>query len=118
MINFKTLKLQQQWNSGELNPMLTLIILAMTTMMAMKYNVILVITSLFRQGDKGVHGYWRGADVRTVNLKTSEVQAIVDWVNGLLIYDPDRPKMKIAIEHDVGRGNHIHLQVYPNTCLK
>ena len=116
MINFKTLKLQQQWNTGKLHWMLSFIVLGLAAMMAMKYNVVMLITSIFRVGDSGVHGFWRGVDIRTSNLRSGEAQSLVDWVNARFIYDPERPELTVALFHNAGRGSHIHLQVHPNTC--
>ena len=74
-----------------------------------------VITSGYREGDKGVHGTLpcRGMDIRSWIYNNP--QAIVDDINAHFSYDPDRPEKKCAILHDTGNGNHIHNQVHPNT---
>ena len=74
------------------------------------------ITSAFRLGNKGVHGRCRGIDLRIWDY--ADPQAVVDAVNEAWIYDPERPEMMCAILHDAGSGNHIHLQVHPNTVLR
>lgn len=73
------------------------------------------ITSLYRIGDKGVHGTLplRGADLRCRNKAAGE--RFVDKINQEWQYDPARPKMKCAILHGTGYNMHIHLQVHPNT---
>lgn len=112
MINFKTLELRQQWNSGKLNPRLQVIVMAVAEKIALDYNCVLFITSLFRPGDKGVHVYWRGIDIRTRNLLPGEAQNLTDWINNNFIYDMDRTNMKTAILHTIGKKAqlHIHLQ--------
>jgi hypothetical protein len=76
------------------------------------------ITSLYRIGDNGVHGTLplRAIDVRCRNDDMGKV--IEKWVNARYMYDPARPKMKVAMYHDVGRGKHLHLQVHDHTVEK
>ena len=82
-------------------------------------NVIQLIymTSAFREGDNGVHGTTpcRGLDLRSHGLENP--QALCDKINKAWIYDPKRPDKVCAIFHDVGQGEHIHLQVHPNTVM-
>jgi len=76
------------------------------------------ITSLYRPGDKGVHGTLpvRGADIR---CRVMEVGFVVrDYINEEWYYDPSRPSMKCAVAHGKGANFHIHLQVHPNTVFK
>lgn len=84
-----------------------------------EYNtgVEFTITSLYREGDNGVHGQMpvRGMDLRMRNKSTG--QAIVDLINKKTTYDPSRPDMKCAILHGEGANLHIHLQVHPRTVL-
>jgi hypothetical protein len=79
-----------------------------------------VITSYYRNGDKGVHGTrpCRGIDLRTWNYPSHVVMAVVDKINQRFIYDPDRPHMNCALYHDVGKGIHLHLQVHPATIRR
>jgi len=76
------------------------------------------ITSLYRPGDTGVHGTipLRGVDLRLRNGRIGD--ALADLVNLAWVYDPDRPEKKCAIYHDVGKGEHLHLQVHPKTVKK
>ena len=73
-----------------------------------------VLTSGYREGDKGVHGTkpCRGMDIRSWIY--NDPQAIVDDINEHFSYDHDRPEKKCAVLHDTGRGVHIHNQ----TCNK
>ncbi len=77
-----------------------------------------VITSLHRIGDKGIHGTLplRAVDIRAVSPEIAEI--IVDYINGLFVYDPARPNMQCAIYHDSGQGRHIHLQAHPSTTYR
>lgn len=76
------------------------------------------ITCGHRPGDKGVHGTipCRGIDIRSWVF--AKPKKIVEHINMRWQYDPERPKMKCAILHDVGSGEHIHIQVHPNTVRK
>lgn len=75
------------------------------------------ITSAFRKGDPGVHGTdpYRGIDIRSWDQDDS--QGLVDHVNNHWQYDSARPNMQCAILHNVGRGEHIHIQVHQNTVM-
>jgi hypothetical protein len=85
----------------------------------------IIITSGYRDNDNGVHGQQpcRGMDIRNEGLRKRTIwgvsdtnsKALCERLNFEWVYDSSRPKMKCAIVHDVGEGNHIHLQVHPNT---
>lgn len=73
------------------------------------------VTSLHRMRDPGIHGTLplRAMDIGEQN---DDVGAILeDFLNARWVYDPDRPRMKVAKYHDVGRGKHLHVQVHKNT---
>ena len=74
-----------------------------------------VITCGHRPGDPGVHGTvpCRGIDIRSRVF--SKPHKVVQGINERWQYDPDRPEKQVAILHDVGSGEHIHLQTHPNT---
>jgi len=73
------------------------------------------ITSLYRIGDKGVHGQLplRGVDLRIGRWHSED--RIERTINEAWIYDPERPEMRVAIYHNVGLGAHLHLQVHDKT---
>ena len=73
------------------------------------------ITSLYRLGDKGVHGTLplRGIDLREQGINNAK--EIERFVNDLWEYDWQRQDMNCCIYHDTGQGLHLHLQVHPNT---
>jgi hypothetical protein len=76
------------------------------------------VTSLFRPGDKGVHGTIpvRGLDWRCRDAERGRV--IEEAVNSRWQYDPNRPNMKCCMFHSVGQGWHLHLQVHPRTVRR
>ncbi|MBL4838402.1 MAG: hypothetical protein JKY34_12580 [Kordiimonadaceae bacterium] len=73
------------------------------------------ITSLYRIGDKGVHGTLplRGADLRVRLPAAGEVMA--DYINARWQYDSERPAMRCAVLHGMGANLHLHVQVHPRT---
>jgi len=84
----------------------------------------LVITSGYRDGDKGVHGLkpCRGIDIRSWIY--NDPQKIVDDINSYWEYDTQRKyhiingnkKLLLTAKyHDTGSGDHIHLQAHPRT---
>ena len=75
----------------------------------------LMFTCGKRHGDTGVHGTdpCRGIDLRSWIYK--DPQEVVDSVNDIFVYDPDRPDKSVAMLHNAGSGEHIHIQVHPNT---
>jgi len=80
-----------------------------------RFGFLLIVTSIFRIGDPGVHGTLpvRGIDLRCRIPSLGEL--ITDITNRHWKYDPDRPEMTVAKCHDTGRGLHLHIQVHPNT---
>ena len=73
------------------------------------------ITSLYRVGDKGVHGVipLRGVDLRMRNYKIGK--EVEDLINKKWIYDPKRPYLKCALFHGTGYSLHLHIQCHDNT---
>ena len=55
----------------------------------------------------------RGMDIRSRIYDNP--QSVVDDINAHWEYDHERPEMRCAIYHDVGRGQHIHLQAHDHT---
>ena len=73
------------------------------------------ITSLYRIGDKGVHGSLplRGVDLRMRSRSVGK--AVETLINNKYSYDPSRPEKACAFLHGIGSNMHLHLQVHPNT---
>ncbi len=76
------------------------------------------ITSLYRIGDKGVHGCLplRGVDEECRHSVLGKLKAL--YINTKWVYDPNRPTKPCARWHDSGQGPHIHYQVHPNTIRR
>jgi len=110
MIAIKDVSVLMQVLTMEYHPKLILIMSWLTTM----YDRT-VITSAYRGGDKGVHGTdpCRGIDIRSWVF--SNPRKVTDKINLTWEYDPDRPDKRVGIYHDIGSGEHIHLQVHDNT---
>ena len=58
-----------------------------------------------------VHELGRGADIRTLDWPRNLIPGFVEMINNHFPYDPDRPLKQTCIFHDIGAGEHIHLQV-------
>jgi hypothetical protein len=56
-----------------------------------------------------VHQFNRGLDLRTSDMPIKMVNKLMAFFN-LFTYDPKRPEKKTCIYHDVGTGEHLHLQ--------
>ena len=81
----------------------------------------IVVTSVYRpyNGIKySVHNSFRGVDIRSKNFTKEERDAILQYISGRYQYDPKRLYLQTIIFHDVGQGEHFHLQVHPNTKVK
>ena len=55
----------------------------------------------------------RAKDIRSWCYDNPE--EVTAAINNKWVYDPTRPKKKIAVYHDSGEGPHIHLQTHPRT---
>ena len=73
------------------------------------------VTSLYREGDAGVHGTMpvRGIDIRCRDQAVGE--AIAAQINRSWRYDVRRPSIEVAMAHNAGSGWHLHLQVHERT---
>lgn len=112
-MKFKESILQEQF--WQLNPKLRMILCNLDFMCIKWFKKEIILTSLIRPKttDSGIHKAKRGADARTIGyFDRQEIETIVEYINLQYPYDPKRPKMKSAIFHDVGLGEHIHIQVY------
>jgi hypothetical protein len=56
--------------------------------------------------------------VRAIDIRSwcyRDAETVARDINSKWAYDPARPHMKVAVLHDSGQGEHIHLQVHPRT---
>jgi len=116
IIQFKEHILSSQFDSLLLDSRLKFIIYALAGFIANEFGKPLVITSIFRPGDKGVHGYWRGIDIRTYYYLAEEITEILEFINKTLPYGYGA--YKTALYHNTGQGDHIHIQVSRNDHTK
>jgi|Deesub1362B_J571_1020462.scaffolds.fasta_scaffold06751_2 hypothetical protein len=75
------------------------------------------VTSLYRIGDKGVHGQLplRGIDLRCRDIKVGRV--VEHYINSTYEYDPARLNKKICMLHGDGANLHLHVQVHPESIV-
>ena len=118
MIHFKTKKIREEWESGKLDQTLQIILLTTASVMVNHFNTVMVLTSLFRDGDVGVHGLWRGADVRIHNIGFKGAIELTILINSWFEYNITRPDLEVAVFGDSEHQNHIHFQSHPNTMLR
>lgn len=80
----------------------------------------IVITSAYRPDRPGRKPSVHGTDpLRGLDLHGKGPEAIkkTDYINKYWEYNSKDPSLQVAMVHDVGRGEHIHLQVHPNTVI-
>lgn len=75
----------------------------------------LTITSIIRRthDSTGIHSCGRAVDISIKGLSKAQVYQIEYWLNSTFPYDPKSFKYQTALHHDVGYGDHIHIQVPP-----
>lgn len=73
-----------------------------------KFRKEVLVTSMIRKGDPGVHGVGRGIDLRSRDFFPNDLNDINEIINRNWTYGKGKPTCLI---HDVGQGMHIHLQV-------
>ena len=120
MIRYIDQEMNNMFNSSLLHPQVFMLSLLASACSMHRFGKNLWVTSVFRQGDKGVHGHWRGVDLDNDEITIDNKILLADHLNKLFIYDPNRPELKVCLYHKVeGRGgDHFHLQVHPNTQLR
>ena len=129
MIGFKnnSKRLEKEWQDLEhINPALYHIICFYNTFI---YNIFegkdTVITNIYRTKEeqekickkakvkfyKSVHCLWRGVDLR-INLEEWQIKIMELLINNKFPYDKTRPNIKTFVRHNIGVGDHIHIQNY------
>ncbi len=69
-----------------------------------------------KEPERSPHEFGRAADIRTQEIPDEVIVELVDYLNRKYPYD--NPNMKCAIRHDVGSGDHVHVQVGWRTATK
>ena len=126
-MRFKTGLIEDEYLNNKISSRLEAILFMLDKYVKIEFDKEILITGLIRsqkeQDDiygnnpayqkkpwKSVHQYGRGADIRVHNFTQTELDKIGNFLN-MITYDENRLHKKTAIVHDVGRGNHIHIQV-------
>ena len=109
VILFKEHKISSDWYSPLLDSRIQFIIYALAGFILNEFGKHMVITSIHREEDTGIHHYWRAIDIRSFIYKEEEIASILRFLNDNVVYGKGR--YITAIYHDVGRGPHIHIQV-------
>jgi hypothetical protein len=110
ILNFKNERIFKNFTSKPMHPRLTELLLYF-----FRKHYELVVTSYYRPNSAGVHSTIpvRGCDLRSFIFPYPE--DLVESANKDWVYDPKRPELKCFIYHDVGKGEHFHLQAHNNT---
>jgi len=107
---FRTPELKGQYLSGKFHPGLYLKMNAAGFWHFENTGAQAVITSLWRQD--GIHSCFRAADFRTRHIDPFLSEHWETWLNVTFKYY-GKGGCQTALLHDVGLGNHLHLQVGP-----
>ncbi|MEW6777857.1 MAG: hypothetical protein AB1405_16280 [Bdellovibrionota bacterium] len=62
-----------------------------------------------KEPERSPHEFGRAADIRTDGIPGNVIDELVEYLNRKYPYD--NPNLKCAIRHDVGGGDHVHVQV-------
>ena len=126
-MQFKSKRIKDEWNRLRAkNKQLYDIVMDIAVYSSETLQKEIVVTSILRTMDEqkeiygyakeSVHLYWRGVDLRSWMYQGAELGKLLEYLNKKYDYDPERPgQHKVDIHHNVGRGQHIHLQNHPNT---
>jgi len=75
-----------------------------------KFGRDIMLTSLIRKDNpNSVHFYCRGADVRSKDFSPDRVKLVLEYINSKYPYG--KKNLKTMIQHNVGQGEHFHIQV-------
>lgn len=86
-----------------------------TDLMRLRIHQIIIYKRLEKYKDipeseipHSVHEYGRGADFRVTNFTEEEITDIMELINKIPYGDK---RYMTALRHDIGTGDHIHVQV-------
>lgn len=125
---FKTPRQQREWAdsaTSPLAPVVRQIVVLASAYALQRWNWTFLITEIYRTpeedaalGGHGVHPAWRAVDVHADGWDDPKLLDVSNYVNGLWIYDPTRPKMNVCDSEPHGTGPHAHFQCHPRTVLR
>jgi len=129
IIQFKENNLKEEFE--KIDKRLQFIIYALAGFIYSNFGKSIVLTELFRTQEqqdkyysnnpayllnpwKSVHQYGRGADISAKYLTPEELTSISKFINSIVKYSSFNEKDTL-ITHDIGFGNHIHIQTDPSS---
>jgi hypothetical protein len=122
VIKFATAKVKEEWNSGDLDERLKVLVCAAAFYCWTEFKKPLMITCIYR--DDGVHGDWRGVDARVSYydalkrdivwyLSEDQAMQLEKWISDHFTYDPDREFQTAFYHKNRGsKGWHLHFQTW------
>ena len=124
-MKFKTDRQREEYESDKLDPKMRMLLQMIDFYSVLKTGLEITVTEIYRTQEEqdaiyarsekyqakpwlSVHQIWKGADIRVTDYRGEDVANIL----GVLESIPYRTRGKqTAIRHDVGKGDHIHIQV-------
>jgi hypothetical protein len=90
-------------------------LIALMQWFVVRYSETMITCAYEKRDYPSVHDMepYRAMDIRSSVFENP--QAVVDDINAHWVYDPERPRYRVAIYHNTGRGDHIHVQVHDRT---
>jgi len=133
IIEFKEHHLQLEFLSLDLDSRLQVVLYALAGFVWFNFGKSITITEILRtqaMQDEyykdnesykekpwlSVHQFGRGADVSIKWFTVQEVKDIEKFLKTNFVYST--AFKSICIVHDIGRGNHIHIQVDPDNIIE
>ena len=117
-LRFATKRQEREWLSGQLDARLVSIVTRGAEVSLERFAWLWTVTSIWRTGAEdaklkgsGLHTLWRAIDIRTNDAPAGALAVIGNGINNGWVYDPARPKLKVAVWKPHGTGPHLHLQV-------
>jgi hypothetical protein len=127
LIEFKEHPLYMQWISQLLDSRLRIITYALSGFVYDAFGKTLTITGIYRTQDEqnaiykdnedyqkdpwlSFHQFWRGIYFRSIYFTDPELTEIEQFLNNNFLYDKIGAH-KTALIHNIGVGNHLHVQV-------
>jgi len=121
---FASDRIRDEWVSGQLWPLARLLTRELC-LLALHSDWTPLLTCIYRTfeedreiGGSALHCYWRAVDVRTRDVDEATVAHCTDALNERWVYDPERPRLVVALSKPHGTGPHLHLQVHARTRLR
>lgn len=121
-LDFKDSRREMEWLGGKVNAKLIGIIL-WSAWLLNQHDRTIRITHIFRThaeqmaiyGSDSVvtslHELWRAVDISVLGLSEERIADLIGSGNRAFPYDKNRPQLKTFLRHDMGEGDHIHVQV-------